>query len=241
MIERFTTRSGVRIRYLDNTAVEPVGLPILFSPGFSDTADEYEEMLQFFERRRVLVVEVRGRGGSETPTTGFASSDHARDLAAVLDEQGVRRFHLVTFSRGTTWGLDLALARPSDVASICIGDYWAGEHAIDAAGAEHMLTTRFRGRPIPERIAADAVRRVFAVSRNRDLTDDIGALNLPVLVVTGTEPGCLLDGATLADFRNRIPGVELATIDGSAHDLFRHDRLAFPRLVKSFIERRVAE
>ncbi len=50
----------MRIRYLDNAPAAPVGLPILFSPGFTDFADEYAEVLQFLLPRRVAV-EVRGR------------------------------------------------------------------------------------------------------------------------------------------------------------------------------------
>ena len=72
--EGFTGRSGVRIRYLDNAPVDPVGPPILLSPGFTDYADEYVEVLEFLSPRRVLVVEVRGRGGSEAPATGYAAA-----------------------------------------------------------------------------------------------------------------------------------------------------------------------
>ena len=89
VVERWTQRSGVRIRYLDNSPDEPVGLPILLSPGFTDFADEYVEVLEFFAPRRVLVVEVRGRGGSEAPTTGYAAGDHTADLRAVVDEEGL--------------------------------------------------------------------------------------------------------------------------------------------------------
>ena len=51
-VERFTVRSGVRIRYLDNSPEHPSGLPILLSPGFTDFADEYIDVLQFFGPRR---------------------------------------------------------------------------------------------------------------------------------------------------------------------------------------------
>jgi hypothetical protein len=39
VVERWTARSGPRIRYLDNAPGDQVGLPILFSPGLSDLAD----------------------------------------------------------------------------------------------------------------------------------------------------------------------------------------------------------
>ncbi len=106
VVERWTTSTGGNIRYLDNSPANPVGLPILFSPGFTDFADESIEVLRYLSPRRVLVVEVRGRGQSEAPTTGYLASDHADDLAAALEQGGIDRFHLMTFSRGTTSGSD---------------------------------------------------------------------------------------------------------------------------------------
>ena len=153
VIDRWTERSGVRIHYLDNSPAAPVGLPILFSPGFSDLASDYEALLPFFAPRRLLVVEVRGRGLSESPADGYTAADHRRDLEAVLDAAGVERFHLMTFSRGTTWGLDTAIARYDRVESVSIGDYRPREIALDSSHIEQFLGNRFRGRPTIERMA----------------------------------------------------------------------------------------
>ena len=238
-VEKTTVRSGVRIRYLDNGAGDgPAGLPILFSPGFTDFADEYAEVLAFFAPRRVLVVEVRGRGGSEAPATGYSAAEHATDLEAVLDAEGIERFHLMTFSRGTTWGLDVALADPTRVATVSIGDYWAREKHLGGDVAERFMTSRFRGKPMTERVEPHVVREVLGASVDRDLFDEVAATGLPVLVATGTEPGCLLDASTLQEWRDRVAGVELVTIPGAAHDLFRPDNLAYPRAVDEFIIRR---
>lgn len=238
MREAFTERSGARIRYLDNAPADAIGLPILLSPGFTDHADEYIEVLEFFVPRRVLVVEVRGRGGSEAPPDGYAASDHAADLRAVLDEEGIERFHLMTFSRGTTWGLDLALADPSRVATVSIGDYWAREHAIDVSMAEQVMASRFRGIRMSERVEPHVIRSLFAGSVDRDLHDALAATGLPVLVATGTEPGCILNAGTIGEYRTRNHGVEIVAIEGASHDLFRPDRLAYPRAVADFIGRR---
>jgi pimeloyl-ACP methyl ester carboxylesterase len=237
IVERFTTLSGVRIRYLDNAPAEPAGLPILFSPGFTDFADEYTEVLDFFGSRRVLVVEVRGRGGSESPASGYSAGEHADDLRAVLDAERIDRFHLMTFSRGTTWGLDLVLADPDRCASISIGDYWAREKGFagNQQVVEQVLASRFRGKPMSERVPSHVVRELFGASHDRDLFDELGATGIAVLVATGTEPGCILNDTTVREWRERIAGVELITIDGAGHDLFRPDRFAYPGAVAQFV------
>ena len=235
--EGITVRSGVRIRYLDNAPADPAGLSILFSPGFTDFADDYVEVLEYFAPRRALVVEVRGRGRSESPATGYTAADHARDLRAVLDEEGIDRFHLMTFSRGTTWGLDVALADPARVASVSIGDYPCREIALAEAVAEQVMTTRFRGRPMSERVGPHVPRELFRASRPRELYDELAATGLPLLVATGTEAGCMATADVIARYRATIPTVELTTIEGAAHDLFRPDRLAYPRAVAAFVAR----
>jgi non-heme chloroperoxidase len=236
--ECWTERSGVRIRYLDNRPADAVGLPILLSPGFTDRADEYGELLAAAAPRRVLAVEVRGRGGSGVPATGYRSADHADDLRAVLDDAGIGRYHLMTFSRGTTWGLDLALAEPQRVATISVGDYWAAEKRIDREAAAQVMTASFRWVPMSERIAPAVVDALFGDSVERDLGAAVNALGVPVLVATGTRPDCLLGEAGLAWWRERVPGVETVVIPDAGHDLFRPDRLAYPRAVWDLIARR---
>ncbi|MFM2073328.1 MAG: hypothetical protein RLZZ623_3592 [Actinomycetota bacterium] len=234
--ERFTVRSGVRIRFLDNDPVHPVGLPVLFSPGFTDFADEYLDMLELMSPRRLLVVEVRGRGGSETPIDGYAAADHRDDLRAALDEVGIDRFHLMTFSRGTTWALDLLLAEPGRVQTVSIGDYWAAEHRVEPELVDRVLSGRFRGRPMSERISSGAARSVLAAAVNRDLSGDLAATGVPVLVATGTEVGCLLNVDAITHLRSRLQDLREVVIEGAAHDLFRPDRSTYPQAVLDFIE-----
>jgi non-heme chloroperoxidase len=237
--ERWTTRSGVRIRFLDNSPSASVGLPILLSPGVTDFAGEYAEVLKFLLPRRVVVVEVRGRGESDAPATGYTAADHADDLAAVLDEAGIDRFHLMTFSRGTTWGLDLVLRNPARVATVSIGEYWTGEHALEAHMAATLMATRFRGRPMVERVQPHVLTEMFRASRTRDLCDELAATGIPVLIATGTTAeGRMLNDDSLVEYRRRIPGLETAIIEGASHDLFRPDRHAYPAAVREFIAQR---
>jgi non-heme chloroperoxidase len=234
VVEGWATGAAGAIRYLDNAPDAPLGLPILFSPGFTDFADEYCEVLRYFAPQRVLVVEVRGRGRSDASTSAYSASDHADDLDAVLAKEHIDRFHLMTFSRGTTWGLELALRHPSRIATVCIGDYWAREHRLGREQAEKFMATRFRGKPMADRISAGVVEEVFAASVDRDLLGALADTKIPVLVATGTEPGCLLTAENLEEFRSQIPMISTVIIPGASHDLFRPDRFAYPKAVQEF-------
>jgi pimeloyl-ACP methyl ester carboxylesterase len=235
--ERFADNGGVRIRYLDNAPTEPVGLPVVFVPGITDFADEYEEMLDDFGQRRVLIVEMRGRGGSDSPPTGYSAAEQAGDVRAVIQHNGLERYHLMTFSRGTTPALEVALGAPGQVLTVSIGDYLAAEIALPPTFVESMWSSRWRGRPMPERVGRHVIEGIQADGCDRPLWEELAALKIPVLVARGSEGGLLTD-EYVRRYQEVMPDVEVVVVSGSDHDLFRPSRTAYPRAVVDFIARR---
>ncbi|HEY3941070.1 MAG TPA: alpha/beta hydrolase [Acidimicrobiales bacterium] len=236
--EQWTDRSGVRIRYLDNAVPAQRGtLPIVFSPGVVDDADDYHALLEHFSARRVIVVDVRGRGRSESPPKGYAVGHLADDLAAAIDEAGINQFHLMTFSRGTPTALEVAFRRPERVVSLSIGDYRAAEIQLPDSWPEAEWGLRWRGKPVPERVQRHVLDGIQQDAVARDLWDDVAALRIPVLVAHGTVAGSIVDTGALDRFAEAISEVEFAPIPGAGHDLFRPDRLAYPRAVEQFVAR----
>jgi pimeloyl-ACP methyl ester carboxylesterase len=234
---RFADNAGVRIHYLDNRPPQPAGFPVLFVPGMVDRAADYPAVLDLFGDRRLIIVDPRGRGGSDSPPTGYAAADQAGDLRAVLADNGVDRFHLMTFSRGTSFGLRLALDQPERVLSISIGDYLPAEIRLPDEFPDQMWGTRWRGRPYPELITRVALEGIQAASVAREMWDDVGRLGLPTLVARGTD-GAIIDDERERRYRASVPGVEVVTIAGAGHDLFRPSRTAYPEAVLEFITRR---
>lgn len=237
LVDGWTRRSGPLIHYLDNAPARPRGLPILFVPGLSDAAVEYVEMLEWIAPRRLLVVDVRGRGASEAPSSGYEAAAHAADLEAVLDEEAIDRFHLVTFSRGTTWGLDLLRANPARVASMAIADYRAVEVRLLPTFADRQWGTRFRGRPMSERLQKHVLEEVAADSLSRDLWDVLTGLRGPLLVARAGGPGSVLDEEAVLRYLAIRPDAEILVVPDAPHDVFRPDRLLFPSAVADFVDR----
>ena len=238
VVERYVDNDGVRIRYLDNgpDASDDL-LPVVFVPGLTDSAEDYVEMFDLFADRRLLVIEMRGRGKSDSPEKGYAAADHAGDLESVIAAERPSRFHIMTFSRGTTGALDLALADRRRAATLAVGDYRLAEVALPPVFVDQMWSSRWRGRPVADRVGRHVLEGIQAEGRDRPLWDDVAALGLPVLVARGAEGGIVND-QVVEMYRQRIPGVEITTLPGSGHDLFRPDRLAYPRAVLDFINRR---
>jgi non-heme chloroperoxidase len=144
----------------------------------------------------------------------------------------------MSFSRGTSWALELALAQPDRVASMSIGDYKAFELRLPPEFAEHQMTSQFRGRPTRERIGRHVLEQLATDSRDRELWDRLAEVPCPLLVAQpGTRRGLVTD-EVVTQYRAVRPDVEVVLVPGAAHDIFRPDRLFYPRAVADFIARR---
>ena len=70
---------------------------------------------------RVLAIDPRGSGESDTPDHVYTAAVVAGDVAAVMDAAGVESAHLVGQSMGGMIAQDFAIAAPERVRSLKIG------------------------------------------------------------------------------------------------------------------------
>lgn len=227
-LSRFADNGGVRLHYLDSGG-DDSRPPIVFVPGMSDVAHDYLEVLPTLGRR-CLVVDLRGHGRSDAPETGYALTDHAGDIAAVVAAAGVAAVHLMTFSRGTCYGLTWAAGARAQVRSVAIGDYPAREIALPAETRDTFLAGRWRGTPVADRVAPHAAAATFAQAVDRPLWDELVQLRVPVLVARG-QARVPLTADDWDRYRTEVPGCRLVEFEDSPHDIFRPDRHRFPALV----------
>ncbi len=236
---RLVDHAGVRIHVIDTG---PIGgerdgrPPIVFVPGVSDVADDYLEMLPAFGRR-VAVVDLRGRGGSDSPPSGYAMADHVGDIAAVVDSVTDGPIHLMTFSRGTCYGVGWALANPGRVRSVSIGDYPVREIAFPDTEtfASDFLGTTWRGMPVRDRITETAFRGILVDAVHRPMWTDLAALDLPLLVVRA-HAGSPISDDDWDRYVTHFPRSTRVVFEGSPHDIFRADRLRYPQLVRAHVD-----
>lgn len=85
--------------------------------------------------RRVIAPDLHGFGWSEIAWERLAPTDHAADLLALLDAEGVAQVHVVGHDDGGWIGARLALAAPERVASLTLVNStapWAGRRLAQA-------------------------------------------------------------------------------------------------------------
>ncbi|OBI84687.1 alpha/beta fold hydrolase [Mycobacterium sp. E740] len=230
---RFTTNGEVRLHFVD-TGGDDSGAPIIFVPGFTDTADDYLEVLPLFGRR-TAVVELRGHGRSSAPENGYDSATLASDVGAVVDAVTDGPVHLVTFSRGTPYALIWALQHCPRVHSVSIGDYVPEEITLPDEVSTFLLDGRWRGTPVHERVNRDAGVEIFRAARRQSFWDRLARWQPPLLVVRSPNSP-LIDDAVWDRYRRLFPAARLHVFADSPHDIFRPDRGRFPALVREHVD-----
>jgi pimeloyl-ACP methyl ester carboxylesterase len=228
--------AGVSIHVLDNGRVGP-SAPVLVVPGMGESADEYAWLLDRLGDRHVLAVDVRGRGRSDAPVSGYAFEDHIGDLRAVVESFELRQPILVAFSRGSSYALGYALRNPQRVGGLVVGDYHARHVGLPAGFAEHQLRTEIRGTPIRERMPEHAVRAVVAESNDVPLWERLPELHCPMLVIRGDRPSRIVTDELAEQWRTSLPSVTIATVAGAGHDLWSRDPDAYLAALIPFLER----
>jgi pimeloyl-ACP methyl ester carboxylesterase len=86
-------QNGVRLHYLDFGGG---GDPVLLLAGVGNTAWIYSEFGRELARdHRVFALTRRGHGESDMPEHGYDQATLAEDIRLFLDQQGIRRVHLI--------------------------------------------------------------------------------------------------------------------------------------------------
>ena len=84
MSDRYVETNGIRLHYLDPAGPGPV---LVLAPGLTANAHSFGGLMRagLGDVARVLALDMRGRGESDAPATGYAMEDHARDVLGLLD------------------------------------------------------------------------------------------------------------------------------------------------------------
>ena len=256
--------NGITMNYtLEGPAGAPV---VTLSHSLAARLEMWEPQVKALAGRwRVLRYDTRGHGGSDAPAGAYTLDQLAADARALLGVLGISKTHWVGLSMGGMIGQALALQTPELFASLVLCDttsrvpaeakpQW--EERIRTASAQGMeplveptlgrwFTPAFRDR---QSAVLDRVRAMIRSTNATgyvgccraiaalDLTDRLGAIKLPTLIIVGEEdPGTPVAHARV--LHERIKGSELVILKFASHLSNLEQPDAFSRAVTDFLDR----
>ena len=114
MTDRTVETNGIRLHCVDHGGDGPV---LVLAPGLTANARSFDGLMRAGLGRaaRVLALDLRGRGESDQPASGYAMEDHAADVVGVLDALELERVVMGGHSFGGLLTYWLAANHPERV------------------------------------------------------------------------------------------------------------------------------
>lgn len=119
--DHYATVRGLRMHYLDYPGPEPA---IVLLHGLSANANEFGGLLDegIAETHRIIAPDLRGRGRSGKPDSGYSMEDHASDVIALLDHLKLDEVVMGGHSFGALLSIYLAARYPDRITRVIVID-----------------------------------------------------------------------------------------------------------------------
>lgn len=160
MERRFASADGLQLYFRDYAAATPDKLPVLCLPGLTRNSRDFEHVARRLQhKRRVLCVDLRGRGHSQHDPNwhNYHPGTYLGDLLRLLDDAEVERCVFFGTSLGGLLTMLMVATQPQRVAAAVLNDIGP---EVDPAGLARI--SRYVGKAPPARTWDDAVRIVRA-------------------------------------------------------------------------------
>ncbi len=257
-----TAPDGVRIAWVERG--EGPALLLLHGLGYAGSWGWGPALELLAAAFRLVVVDNRGIGGSDRPPGPYSTRLLAADAAAVLDDAGIERAHVLGTSLGGMVAQELALGAPHRVDQLVLACTTAGGPAsfpmpeqtvrlitepLDLPRGERFrvfvrnalsepydaaVVETLTALRLEEAQPIDAWQAQAAAGMTHDAFDRITEIAAPTLVVTGSADE-VVDPRNSTLLAERIPGARLERLEGCGHLFFWQQPERFAGLVREFL------
>lgn len=234
---QITTSDGIQIHVNEKPGSGP---PTMLLHGWAVPGAVWRNIVDRWpaDAGPLYVLDQRGTGWSSKPESGYTLDDYAADVAAVIDQLGLKELKLVGHSMGGTIALLVALLRPGALRKVCLVNpvppsgvpldeqqvaYFRslGGHRQGAEQVISMTTVRPVDRAVLDELLRDAAsvssacfHGAFDAWRGASVVDRVKELRVPVDVISGVDERILPPAFLQATVVDVVPGARWVGIPG---------------------------
>jgi N-formylmaleamate deformylase len=259
--------NGIKMHYWRTGGGKP---SVVLCHGFSDIGLCWKRVAQVLETHYdVIMMDARGHGLSDAPESGYADSDHAADVAGVIEVLKLNKPAVMGHSMGAATAAAVAVDYPDRLTcAVLVDPPWRSE-SQGGLGSAHRETIRTNmlehktrtpqqlldwGRkehPGWDEIEFDSwlkgkqqfnLNVLNFLGQFRDWGSAVDGIQCPAMVITAdTSKGALVDDMVAREIRSRNQGVEVVHVEGAGHSIHRERFEPFMEAVQKFLTEHFAK
>ncbi len=122
---QYATVNGVKLHYVEGGS----GMPLVCLPGWPQTWYSYHPVAtELAKTYRVIIVDIRGMGSSETPESGYDKKTMATDVLELVQKLGFTKVHIMGHDIGGMVAMSFAFNYPEFTEKLIVAD---GSHPTE--------------------------------------------------------------------------------------------------------------
>jgi len=254
------TLNGIEHDYTDAGK----GLPLVFVHGFPLSGSAWRHQIEAFRSsHRVIALNLRGFGGSDTQAGSVPMAKYAADLFALLEQLEVGPIVLIGHSMGGYVALAFARDSPEMLRGLVLVGTKAGSDTPEAAAGRlataekveadgtgaviEAMVSKMLAPDNRDAIMADQVRRMMSpatpagvagallgMAERSDSTPILDQIEVPTLIIAG-EADAVIPPSESEILANGIPRAELKLIPRAGHLVAFEQPEEFNRILSEWL------
>lgn len=235
--ESRVNNKGVMIHVAETNAESKEMIPLVIIPGLSEFAEDYLHIMERFAPRHCVVITLRGRGKSDSPSSGYTLEDHISDIQAAIQQLQLTEFILLGYSRGVAYTIGYALENTALLKGLIIGDYPAVHAHLRDGWVDFITSTPpWRGKKMLERMSREALESLQKESVNAAFWEELSRITCPTLIIQAGRDTPLSPEA-MQMYKKKWPDAEIVVFEHFDHNLFEPNAETFIETVDHYMRK----
>ncbi len=219
-VKKTVNNNGVEIEYYESNKANDKS-SLIISMGIWEPGTRAFSLISRLSGRHCIVLSYRGRGGSDTPKSGFDWTDHMTDLACVLQNETTNQTVFLGFSKGVSYMLGYLSTHLEAAKGIIIIDYPAIHSKLQKGAAHFWSNMIYNGRRLDHYVDPLALEGIESESTYKEFYNDLQDMKCPVWLFRGTDtesdiPSNLTD-EDIANYESSVKELEIINFNDSGH------------------------
>lgn len=230
--------TDTKIHFIEKNHQRNDKLSLMFSPGVWEPAERAIPLFEGLDCHSVSL-SYRGRGKSDTPSTGYDLHHHVMDFSTVADALISNPFVIVAFSRGVGYACGYVSARPEKVKGLIIVDHPPIHVKPQPGYADYWKNLVYLGHPLTKYMRPEALDGLQREANEVVFWNQLSKLTIPVTVLRGVSKKCKiaseLTDEDMSKYRKHIKNYNEINFEYSGHMIVDEELGKYREVVKDFV------